>query len=145
MPIRSAFLAVGVVLATFCQTSGPAAAAETADVREPAEWVTLHQFESQAIRNYEFHNVAVGGVRELGDTLWLAARSPEFQQNRESCGSAAETLSYMVTGYYLAGLRREVPADWHFFAKRYMQLRSACLAALNLDESSYPLPRWFGR
>lgn len=145
MPMRSVFHAVGIALALSCQLAGPARAAETEDAAAAALWTTLHHFEERAIHTYEFHLVATGGVRDLGDEIWLAARTPPFQMKRESCGSAAETLSYMVTGYYQSGLRREVPRDWHFFAKRYMDRRSACLAELKLDERSYPLPRWFGR
>ncbi|MGD9785676.1 MAG: hypothetical protein AB7E80_05480 [Hyphomicrobiaceae bacterium] len=144
MPMRRLLHAVGIVLVVMCQPAGLARAAG-ADDASASVWTTLLRYETQAIRSYEFHLLATGGVRDLGDEIWLAARTPPFQQKRDTCGSAAETLSYMVTGYYLAGLRREISRDWHFFAKRYMDRRSACLAELNLDEGAYPLPRWFGR
>ncbi len=51
----------------------------------------------------------------------------------------------MAAVYSRSGIRRELPEDWHFFSKRYVERRKACLSALNLDERDYPLPWWFGR
>lgn len=142
---RKICVAIAVVAAACMSTMVPRQG--LAESREPVAqvWQTLRSFETQALRNYEFHLVVTGGASELGDQLWMLARSPEFQARRDSCGTAAETLSYMADGYYRSGLLREVPESWHFFAKRYLDRRRACLAELQLKEDDYPLPRWFAR
>lgn len=124
-------------------TSGRAAT-EADTTAETFVWSTLHSLETQALRKYEFH-VVVDGVRELGEALQSVARSSEFERRRDSCGSAAQTLGFMVTIYYESSLRREIASGWHQFAKSYAASRTACLAALKIDQSAYPLPYWFGR
>ena len=107
-------------------------------------WNILHNYETQAIHDYE-HHLFSNEIRQRGEELWQVARSKDFLRRRNSCGAAAETLSYMVTGYYDSRVRREIALDWLHYAKNYLEYRSACLNDLKLDESRYPLPFWFGR
>lgn len=124
--------------------AGSAHASESDEV-EAHLWDTLHRYESRALHNYRSHLFVGDDVAALGAALWSLSRTPEFQKRRETCAAAAETLSYMAEGYYRSAIRLQVSGDWHYFSGRYVQQRNACLAALQLDASAYPLPSWFDR
>lgn len=143
-PALVVFIALGLAMAGMSRTRAETEVV-TAGKGGEAVWSTLLRYERQALHNYEFHLIATNGAAQLGDAIWTVSKTPAFQKWRDTCGTAAETLSYMADGYYRSGLRREVPEDWHFFAKRYAERRSACLSALRLDEQAYPLPFWFAR
>lgn len=106
-------------------------------------WDALHGYEKRAIRDYDQHRFGKD-VRERGEQLWELSRTREFQDVGANCTKAAETLSYMVIGYYDAARRLSIALDWHYYAKPYRQHRAACLSDLGIDAKRYSLPRWFG-
>ena len=144
----SKYLPLFVFLITSCGLTGThlaatSAAAGHAREKDKVLWSVLRQFEIRALRHYE-HNHRNSDVKQLGHLIWNVSRWPEFLSKRESCGSAAELLSFMVTGYYYSNRRLEIAHDWLRYAKPYIRRRNACLAELRLDHSRYPLPWWFG-
>jgi len=140
---RCAWVVVlGLLLSQAVEAQRSAAATEISD---PAAhvWTVLHRFEVAALRDYE-HHASNSDVRQRGELLWVLSRSPDFQSLRDTCGAAAQHLSFMVTGYYESRQRHEIALDWHHYAKRYIERRGACIANLRLDPTRFPLPRWFG-
>lgn len=120
------------------------AAASDEQPEPPAVWKVLRQFEEEALRDYA-HHVVSSDVQQRGQLLWTLSRSPDFLRQRNSCGAAARTLSYMITAFYDSAQRLEVALDWYEYAPVYISRRAACLAELSIDPQQYPLPRWFGR
>jgi len=106
-------------------------------------WHKLHSHEQQAFRHYERH-VSNGEVRRNGEQLFELAQSEDFKIRPKTCGAAARTLAYMVSGYYASVRRAEISRDWHHYSDAYADQRAACLSELEIDERSYPLPWWFG-
>ena len=131
----TAFLLAGLV--------APASASDKT-LAGAAVWGSLYSIEKRAMKDYEFR-VTTPNVQRRGKRLFALSRSPEFQRFGGNCAVAAQTLSFMVAGYYEESRRLEVPRSWFHFAKRYIKRRHACMAELSIDNSEYPLPRWFGR
>ncbi len=109
-----------------------------------AVWGSLYELEKRAMKDYEFR-VTTAHVQRRGKRLFAMSRSPEFQRLGGNCAVAAQTLSFMVVGYYEESRRLEVPRTWLHFAKRYIERRHACMAELSIEKSKYPLPYWFAR
>lgn len=122
--------------------AGPAIASSGS--KPSATWDVLHSFEQDALRDYEFHVIS-DDVLQRGQILLKLSQSELFDGPRRDCGRAAQTLSFMLVGYYQSSKKRQVAADWHYFSSDYLSHRKACLAALKLQPQAYPLPRWFGR
>lgn len=108
------------------------------------DWRVLHSFERQALDDYVNHR-STSDVVQRGQLLMTIARSPSFSGLGANCRRAAETLSYMVSGYYWSAQRLEVAADWHHYRRPYMAQRAACLQDLGIDAQAFPLPFWFTR
>ncbi len=109
-----------------------------------ATWHTLKFYEAIALRDYFDHRLN-DAIKERGNALWDLSQSGAFSRYPKSCGAAAQTLSYMVNGYYQSRKRLEIPIDWHYYAKQYIRLRYRCIDDTGLERANYPLPRWFGR
>lgn len=140
------FRAQVFLAATLLLTSTLAVSASASNNTPPEAavvWRSLHELEQRALKDYEFR-VRTLAVRRRGDRLFDMSRSPEFRRLGGNCADAAQTLSFMIAGYYEASRRFEVPRSWHHFENRYIERRRSCLAELNIDESEYPLPYWFG-
>lgn len=107
-------------------------------------WTSLHKIEERALKDYEFR-VASPAVQLRSERLFDMSLSPAIKRFGQNCALAAETLSYMVAGYYQERRRLEVPHSWFHFEKRYLKHRHACLTDLKIEEGKYPLPHWFAR
>ena len=108
------------------------------------DWRVLHKFERHALNDYIRHK-STSDVAQRGQLLMTMARSPAFSALGANCRRAAETLSYMVSGYYWSAQRLEVALDWHHYEEPYLEQRAACLKDLGVDERAFPLPYWFTR
>jgi hypothetical protein len=71
------------------------------------DWRVLHKFERHALDDYIRHK-STSDVAQRGQLLMTMARSPAFSALGANCRRAAETLSYMVSGYYWSAQRLEV-------------------------------------
>lgn len=143
MATRGCAVALGVLLAMTGALG--ASAGETEDPEGAVHgWHALHRLETEALQAYQHHTVREE-VLQLGVAIWRVASSPAFEGRRQTCGAAAQVLSFMVTGSYQSWLRAEMSRDWHHFSDRYLEHRRECLAELKLEEAGYPLPDWFGK
>ncbi|MEO1693612.1 MAG: hypothetical protein AAFR55_00045 [Pseudomonadota bacterium] len=132
-----------LVVCALCAASPSAVfASANAPGVAPGAWTVLRQLELEAIRDYEYHNVSPDVAQRAALLLKLSTQTG-FRIGTGACGSAARTLSYMITGYVETTRRQDVSRDWHHFKRRYLLARAACAKDLDVDADQYRLPYWF--
>lgn len=109
-----------------------------------AFWSQLRSYETDAIRDYQSNNITPE-VLQLSDRLYDLSLHARLSGSYGTCRKAAQVLSQMVAGNYYSAVSNRVSMDWLAFQGRYIENRSGCLKALELDEREFQLPWWFGR